>query len=275
MTLFMIGAAFCGGVIGSLTGAFQECLLAGIIAVFVTAFPQQELLSGLLSNGFIPYVAFSGAVAATAYASKIRKHDLAGTDILKSMNATGDISVLAVGGVFAVIGLGLATAVGKLGMTIDAGSVSVIISASVVRIIFGDGRFFNKNMKQIPRYRDQKGQWIYLGVLGLFIGAAAGYIALKTGNAFLPFYLSLASLLFYFLEPNFPPSHHMTCTAAYAFLATGSILWSAVWGAVASIVCTVIGDAVNTESSTHIDPPATTIGILSIIIYIIYYLIMH
>ena len=112
MTLFMAGVAFSCGVIGGLVGAFQECMLAGMVAIFVTAFPEQELLGNLLSYGFIPYVAFSGAVAATAYASKIRKHDMAGTDILKSLKATGDVSVLLVSGAFAVIGLGLAVLVG-------------------------------------------------------------------------------------------------------------------------------------------------------------------
>lgn len=274
MTLFMAGVAFSCGVIGGLVGAFQECMLAGMVAIFVTAFPEQELLGNLLSYGFIPYVAFSGAVAATAYASKIRKHDMAGTDILKSLKATGDVSVLLVSGAFAVIGLGLAVLVGKTGLMIDAGSVSVIISASLVRIIFGDRVFFNKDFKNGSRYKEGKSEWFFIACLGLFFGAVAGFIAKATGNAFLPFYLSLASLLFYFLEPEFPPSHHMTCTAAYAFLATGSIVQCAVWGAVACMLSTLIGDTINTNSSTHIDPPATTIGILSIVIYIIYYVIL-
>ena len=274
MTLYMAGIAFCCGVIGGLVGAFQECMLAGMLAIFVTAFPRQILMGNLLSYGFIPYVAFSGAVAATAYASKIRKHDLAGTDILKSLKRTGDVSVFLVSGLFAVIGLGLAVLVGKAGLPIDAGSVSVIISASLVRVIFGDGKFLNREFKNVSRYNDNKAEWLFLICLGLFFGTAAGFIAKETGNAFLPFYLSLASLLFYFLEPEFPPSHHMTCTAAYAFMATGSILQCAVWGAIACLSCTFIGDLINTDSSTHIDPPATTIGIMSIVIYIIYYVIL-
>ena len=80
--------------------------------------------------------------------------------------------------------------------------------------------------------------------------------------------------MFYFINPDFPPSHHITCSAGYAMLATGSVLAAAVWGAIASVVATVIGDAINTDASTHIDPPATTIGLLSIIIYIIYYVIL-
>ncbi len=273
MTLIMVVIAFLCGVIGALVGAFQECLLAGIVAVFVTAFPGNGFLGSILSYGMIPYVAFSGAVAATAYASKIRKHDMKGTDILTSLNKTEDLSVLAISGLFAVIGLTMATYVGKLGLTIDAGSVSVFISACFVRIAFGDGKFLNKNMKEIPRYTTNKKQWIYHLGLGLIIGLMAGFVAKETGNAFLPFYLSLASLFFYFLEPNFPPNHHMTCTAAYAFLATGSPYHAMIWGGIASVVSIIIGDAINTDSSTHIDPPATTIGLLSIVIFIIYYII--
>ncbi len=274
MSMYMISIAFVCGIIGALTGAFQECLLAGIIMVFMTAFPQVSLLGDLVSYGFIPFVAFSGAVAATAYASKIRKHNFGGAAILTSLCKTADLSVLLVSGIFAVLGLAMATALGKIPITFDNGAVSVIISAVFVRIVFGDGKFLNPNLKTMPRYSTKKSEWFFWLGLGLVIGCGAGFIIDKTGNAFLPFYLSLASLLFWFLENDFPPSHHITCTAGYAMLATNSILAAAVWGAIACAMSTFIGDAINTDASTHIDPPATTIGILSIIIYIIYYVIL-
>lgn len=274
MTFYMISIAFCCGVIGALTGAFQECLLAGIVMVFMTAFPKVALIGDLVSYGFIPFVAFSGAVAATAYASKIRKHNFGGAAILTSLCKTADLSVLLVSGIFAVIGLAMATAIGQLGLPIDNGAISVIISALVVRVIFGDRKFLNPNLKSMDRYTTKKTEWFFWLGLGLVIGCSAGFIIDKTGNYFLPFYLSLASLLFWFLENDFPPSHHITCTAGYAMMATNSILAAAIWGAIACALSTFIGDAINTDSSTHIDPPATTIGILSVIIYIIYYVIL-
>jgi len=270
----MIAIAFCCGVIGACAGAFQECLLAGIVMVFMTAFPKVGLIGDVVSYGLIPFVAFSGAVAGTAYASKVRKHDFGGAAILTSLCKTADISVLVVSGLFAVLGLALATYLGKIPIVFDNGGVSVIISAIFVRIVFGDGKFLNPSLKSMPRYTSKKSEWFFWLFLGLVIGCGAGFIIDKTGNYFLPFYLSLASLLFWFLENDFPPSHHITCVAGYAMMATHSIVAAAIWGAIACAMSMFIGDAINTDSSTHFDPPATTIGILSIVIYIIYYVIL-
>jgi hypothetical protein len=274
MNLFMISCAFCAGIIGALVGAFEECMLAGFLAIVVCMFPDNEVLSNCLTYGFIPFVAFTGAVAGTAYASKIRKHNLNGSDILKSLNVYNDITVLIVSGIFAVAGVSLTYAIGLFHQPIDAGAINVIIISIIVRIIFGDGHFWNKKIREIPRYSTQKSEWAYLIFLGVVIGFAAAWLGIVTGNIWLPFYLSLASLLFYFIEPNFPPTHHITCVAAYAFMATKSLFASAVWGAIAIVTMTFIGDAINTDASTHIDPPATAIGVLSIIIWLIYDVIL-
>ena len=274
MSLYMLAIAFCGGTIAALAGAFQACYLGGLVMIFMTAFPQQVFLSDLVSYGFFPYISFTGAVAATAYASKIRKHDFGGAAILNSLSRTMDVTVLLVSGTVSVLSLITATLIGKTGLTIDSGSVSVVLFSCLTRVFFGDGKFLNPRMKEIPRYSTRKSEWLYWAFLGLVIGAMSGCLIQKTGNTWLPFYLSLASLMFYFINPDFPPSHHITCSAGYAMLATGSVLAAAVWGAIASVVATVIGDAINTDASTHIDPPATTIGLLSIIIYIIYYVIL-
>ena len=39
MTLYMLAIAFCGGIIAALVGAFEECLLAGLVMVAMCAFP--------------------------------------------------------------------------------------------------------------------------------------------------------------------------------------------------------------------------------------------
>lgn len=275
MTLYMLIIAMCAGIVAALVGAFEECFLAGIVMVAMCAFPQYPLIGDAVSYGLFPYIAFTGAVAATAFAAKVRKHDIGGgAAILTSLAKTQDVLVLLVSGIVAVLSFMTATLIGKLGLAIDAGSVSVIFYSSLTRIFLGDGKFLNRKMKEIPRYSTNRKEWIYWGFLGLAVGFIAGGIIQKSGNTWLPFFLSLASLAFWFIEPNFPPTHHITCTAGYAMLATGSLAAAAVWGAVASIVCTVIGDAINTDASTHIDPPATTIGVLSIVIWLTYYVIL-
>lgn len=274
MSVFMIGCAFCAGVIGALVGAFEECMLAGFLALVVCMFPGNKLMANCLSYGFIPFVAFTGAVAGTAYASKIRKHDLGGAEILKSLNTFNDISALIISGLFAIVGVVLTYLIGLLQQPIDAGALNVIVVSVIVRIIFGDGKFWNSKIHDIPRYTTKKFEWFYIAFVGAVIGFAAAWLGKATGNVWLPFYLSLASLLFYFIEPNFPPTHHITCIAAYALMATNNTIVGAVWGAIAAIVMTLIGDAINTGVSTHIDPPATAIGVLSVVIWIIYYIIL-
>ena len=275
MTLYMLAIAFCGGIIAALVGAFEECLLAGLVMVSMCAFPEYAMIGDVVSYGLFPYIAFTGAVVATAFASKVRKHDLSGSAILTSLAKFQDVSVLLVSGLVAVASMLLVTLINKLGLVIDGGSVSVILFSCLARIFFGDGKFLNRNMKAIPRYAGNKKEWIYWAFLGLAVGFMAGGIIQRSGNPWLPFFLSLASLIFWFLEPNFPPTHHITCTAGYAMLATnGSLLAAAIWGMLASLVCTVIGDAINTDASTHIDPPATTIGVMSIVIYILHYVIL-
>ena len=82
MTLYMIAIAFSAGIISAMVGAFQECMLAGLVMVAMTAFPQYSFLGDTVSYGLFPYIAFTGGVVATAYASKVRKHDLGGAAIL-------------------------------------------------------------------------------------------------------------------------------------------------------------------------------------------------
>ncbi|WP_329887855.1 hypothetical protein [Pseudoramibacter faecis] len=80
-------------------------MLAGFLAIAVYMFPNNEVLFNCLTSGFIPFVAFTVAVAGTAYALKIRKHNLNGADIFKSLNAYNDISVPIVSGIFAIAGV--------------------------------------------------------------------------------------------------------------------------------------------------------------------------
>ena len=274
MTAFMIGCAFVCGIFGALTGAFEACFLAGVVGVLYNLYPSNELLNNCLYFGFIPYVAFTGAVCGTASAGNIRKHDLGGADIAKSLHAYLDPSVLIVSGLFAIAGSFTTVAISKLGIAIDGGSIVVFLYSALARIIFGDKKFINKNFRNIAHYNDKKIEWVYHLFFGLVIGAAGGYSGKITGNAFLPFFFSLAALLFCFLEPACPYTHHITCIAAYAFTATGSIVAAAVWGGISHVVMVIIGDLINTEPSTHIDPPATTIGLLSIVIWLIYSVIL-
>ena len=128
MTLYMIAIAFSAGIISAMVGAFQECMLAGLVMVAMTAFPQYSFLGDTVSYGLFPYIAFTGGVVATAYASKVRKHDLGGAAILTSLTKFQDISVLLVAAAVSILSMITAWLINKTGWVIDAGSVSVIFS---------------------------------------------------------------------------------------------------------------------------------------------------
>lgn len=270
MSLFIIIASFLGGIVGALVGSVQACMLAGFIGIFMHCFPETPLLSELLSASFIPFISFGGGVAATAFASKIRKHQIGGSDIARSLAFSGDTLVLLVSGLFGVFGAVFAWGIGKIGVEGDGGALSLIASAIIIRLAFGDGVLINKDIKNISKYKDGKKEWIFIIFFGACIGFMAGWLADKSGAAFLPFFISLASLVFFFIDESFLASHHITIIAGYAYLVTGNVVWATVWGLIASIVCTIVGDLFNANESSHFDPPATTIGILSVIIYLIF-----
>ena len=276
MSVVALIIAFCGGVVAAVTGALQACMLAGIMGILVYIFPKASLLSNMLTAGFIPYVSFGGCVVATAYAANIRKFELAGTDIHKSLyGPRKDVSVLCVSGIFAVLGYVVTYSLSSIKIPIiDMGSMWCIASEVFARYFFGHKDLINTEFKSIPRYKNQKREWFFYAFWGAVIGLLASFIVVKTGNMNLPFFISLASLIFMFIDGNFPATHHISMTAAYAVVASGgNILVGAIFGALAEITRIFCADVLNTKVSTHLDPPATTIGILSVVIFILFKII--
>lgn len=271
MSVFALVCSFLGGVFGAVVGGLQACMIVGFVGIASLCFPSgpnAELLNNTVLGGtLLPFMSFAGGVAAAAYAANIRKHDLAGNNIVKSLCFSRDASVLMIGGAFGSIGYLMVCGINALGIKCDAGSVSVMISALIVRFIFGNRKYFNREATKFPQYHEKKiSDWTYNIVFGFFISLMGAFCVYQTGYMFVAFYLSLCSLLLLLIDDGFSPTHHITLVVGYATILSHSILWGVVFGILANILCKLVEDFINTDVNTHIDPPATTIGLLSLVI---------
>ena len=74
------------------------------------------------------------------------------------------------------------------------------------------------------------------------------------------FYISAFSLIIALKYPRFPATHHISMVVGYAFMQTGNILISVIFGIIAHLIMTLFGITFNVDCGTHIDPPAVAIG---------------
>ena len=280
MDILALIAAFGGGIIGAYMGALPAFIMTGIYAlvggVLTAAGVGGDVAVNYLAFGsFVgPHIAFAGGVAAAGYAG--RKGKLAsGTDILSSLNGLGEPDVLLVGGIFGVLGflihycIGLLPVIGSAGpATTDLPGITVFILAVVTRLAFGKTGLTGKYTGSGKRewFATGKG-FIYNVVLGGGIGIVVGFIA-----AFLCFGFAAITLIFTQTGFATPATHHIFLPSGLAAVA-GITAWGpagallgVLFGILGSLLGDLVGKSLNSHCDTHIDPPATTIFILTIVI---------
>ncbi len=288
MDIFVLIAAFGGGVIGAYMGALPAFILTGAVA----------LIGGLISLagggvdqsiGFIafgsylgPHVAFAGGVAAAAYAS--RKNKLSsGTDIVSSLNGLQDPMTLVVGGVFGVVGYILLYLFGSvLKLNTDLPGLVVVTSAIIARLAFGSSGLLGKTPEGEKKEFISKGNGFICNVLlGLGVGTAVSFVYAAMANAgvdpallaFFPtvcFGISAVSLIFTQTGFATPATHHIALIASLAALLSGSPIIGVVFGIIAAILGDFFAKTFNTNVDTHIDPPAFTIFTLTFVVNLLF-----
>ena len=281
MDILALIAAFGGGIIGAYMGALPAFIMTGIYAlvggVLTAAGVGGDVAVNYLAFGsFVgPHIAFAGGVAAAGYAG--RKGKLAsGTDILSSLNGLGEPDVLLVVGLLPVIGsAGPATT--------DLPGITVFILAVVTRLAFGKTGLTGKYTGSGKRewFATGKG-FIYNVVLGGGIGIVVGFIAAflyenEFTAAFSIFPIvcfGFAAITLIFTQTGFatPATHHIFLPSGLAAVA-GITAWGpagallgVLFGILGSLLGDLVGKSLNSHCDTHIDPPATTIFILTIVI---------
>lgn len=289
-------------------------------------------ITGQLGFGplFGPHVAFAGGAAASAYAAKKGYMDSGwayhdGKNILMAFGSHHK-DVLLVGGLFGSLGFLLTYLMGDvLAAPWDPVAMGVVLSAVIHRLAFGydlmgrpggDG-FFDLSPFEREEMRATDGgngepeerlvtepwlgwqyEWDGVGLLGIGVGIAGGFIYWATGSPFLGFGISAASLIFLNasvdddftdVQVTVPVTHHITLPAstapmAYAGLTLAestpetiagevTLLEVLVLGAVFGLLGAIAGEVVErlfyAHGDTHFDPPATSIAFTTFVIAVL------
>ncbi len=286
MELINLLMAFGGGVFASLiggTGAFIFTGITALVGIGILLTTGNSLFLDTVAFGpfFGPYVAFVGAVAATAFAcSKYRKHEngsrkcairptkIEGQNTLMPLFITKDPSVLIVGGVFGVIGYCLNYLFSvKLNLPMDTGGLTVLTCGIATRFIFGSSGFFGKYPEGQKRYGEMTGSYILFTLIwGFFLGLLNGQVAILLDINSLGFAISAVTLIFIYFGYDFTSTHHVTMVSGIAALAFHNPYLAGVFGALAAITGEYAGRTFNTNVDTHVDREAATIAFWSLII---------
>lgn len=307
MSILSVLAAFGGGAFGAAIGGLPAFIMTGIIAVVGTAIglgTGTDVITGNIAFGtfFGPHIAFAGGVAAAAYAAR-KNNALAGgnlgggdvavaapqgitngADILYSLNGTGDWTVLAVGGLFGVLGLLINYLYANI-LTIPTDTVAMTVATSgiLVRFVIGKTGLTGKYEGSAPREYFPKGNsLVYNIVLGLIVGLVVCYtgtilvdagVSTEIMQGSYPgfvFAISAISLIFAQTGSASPTTHHISITAAYAFVWSGSPIIGVVTAIVAALLGEFFVKTINSHCDSHIDPPACTIFLVSLVVFMIF-----
>lgn len=272
MDLLMIIAAFGGGLLGALMGALPVFILVGFVGVAgltaVTGAPI-DLVGGVAFGPFLgPHIAFGGGVAAAAYAHRKGKLE-AGGDILAPLAKFNDPVILIVGGIFGVLAYMINYVYsGVLAIPTDTVAMTVLTSGIIARLVFGKSGLIGDTKAAGRKYFADGNGLLMLAVMGIGVGAISSYYTVTFGAVTLAFCISAASLIFAQMGYPVPATHHISLVSAYAASATGNIFIGILFGVIAAVVGDVINLVFNSHADSHIDPPAGTIFILSLLIFV-------
>ncbi len=275
MTIYMIMAAFGGGLFGALIGALPAFIFtgfSGLIGVGLIMAGSDFDWLGTITFGYLfgPHIAFAGGVAAAAFAANKKKVLGNGADILTSLNKFTDPTILIVGGVFGVVGFLINYLLGSVwGTPTDTVAMTVWISGVIVRLVFGKSGFTG-NKVEGRKYMPTGKAIVYDILLGVSLGAVIGFLAQWSGVAAIGFCISAATLIFAQTGFDTPATHHITLLAGVAALATGSIWMAMVFASISAIIGDVGVTALNSECDSHIDPPAFAIFIVTTMVLLIF-----
>jgi hypothetical protein len=142
----------------------------------------------------------------------------------------------------------------------------------------GDGGKDGEDRLAVEPWLPNMYKWGHVAAIGAVAGLAASYAAIQTGNVFLGFGISAATLLFLNLGvERIPVTHHMTLPGATAWAAFTGAGFSPTIGLIAGaafgLLGGVIGEAFQrvfyAHGDTHVDPPAAAIFISSSILAVL------
>lgn len=220
------------------------------------------------------------------YVLRSSNDSIKGCEVARSLAFTRDPFVIIVGGIGGIVGYLFFSIAGILGLPLDAGAFSVVVSAVFYRLIFvwldkendrasgrvptkvnGYNGFMSPNaMESLEMLTPD--EWCYEVLFAIIVSVPTAYFVDVSGFVSIAFYISAALLLFQFVEPSFPVSHHVTMVSGYAIIYTGNLVLAVIFGVIAQLIFIVFSLLFNSNAKTHIDPPAVAILICSLVIFL-------
>jgi len=267
LNITVLLAAFGGGIFAASLGIIGAFSISGVmilVGVAAAASGNYDIIGLAFGQYTGPHIAFASAVAATAYAGRMGLLD-SGADVLTPLAKLKRFDVLLVGGIFGLFAEICQSFFFVIGLPIDTIALTVVISNLLARLIFGKSGLFGKAPKTIKPFPG----WHFMGynlVLGFGVGLISAYATMITGDVTIGFGFSAVTLIFLFYG-DFPVTHHISISAAYAVATTGSLVIGGLFGFVAAAIGTLVWNLFNTDADTFIDPPAMTIAITSLFIF--------
>ena len=277
MNLYLVLAAFGGGIFGALlsgTGAFIMVGITGLVGVgAIAASGNTSILTDIAFGPFFgPHVAFVGGVAAAAYAGNKKQYITTGADINTPLVFTKDPVVLVIAGLFGVIGYFINNMYAQFLPPMDTVALTVVTCGIICRLMFGSSGLIGAKELSI---QDSSGRYTILGsellfdlLIAIGLSSAVSFAAINLQIPEIGFVISAFSLIFLYTTPGGGPvTHHLTVTAGVAAVHTGNPLYGIMAGVLACVLFEFLGvRTFNKYQDTHIDPPAVAIAITSLIV---------
>lgn len=277
--LLEIIMAFFGGVFGAYVGSiasFVFCGALGLIGVgiYVATGNMDFITNVALGPVFTPQIAFAGGVAAASYyGMKSRKKlvpadmVLPGNNIVAPLATTGDFPTLLVGGAFAMLSQALCILLKNYApLKVDSPALALIIVAFIGRLVFDDSGVLGKNFKLSERLNYNLNQTAFHLLAAYAIALGMTYFTKITGVSTFGFLLGGLVLAFGIFGVPIPANHHVSMVAAFAFGVIPNIWIAAIFGPLAWLTADLLARLFNTDVESHIDPPAFTIALFSLIL---------
>lgn len=270
---------FFGGVFGAYIGGLGSFVLCGFLglvgaAIFVVNGDSTFINEVAFGPLFSPATAFVGGVAAAAYLGRLTRNKRiatdvsgAGTDIVTPLYKTQNISVLIVGGIFGLIGQGIVLGLNAINFVADNAAIAVVVAAMLSRLVFDDTNLLGKDFSWKKRTEDWSLNTIIFNIFASYaIGVLIAVIVDLTGVLTFGFLLGAFTLIFIMMGFNWPMTHHITMCAAFGFLAFGNIWIAGLFGITAYLLSEVLRRVFNANVDSHIDHPAFTIALHSLLL---------
>ncbi|SMC82555.1 hypothetical protein [Papillibacter cinnamivorans] len=296
MNLTALLAAFCGGAFGAAFGGLTAFIFVGIVGIGGVAAGMCGATFnwlGVIPFGsfYGPHIMFAGGVGAAAFARKMGYLE-AGKDIFTALVSLKKPVVLVIGGLVGMLGYVLnygfaAVFPGK----VDTVALTVFASAIIAKVIFGDRglkEVFGETPADIKKIGGRlsvysTGMWLpYVNTAAekTMIGLAAGggsacltYWMMQDAAAapyaiYIPFFLSVITLIWVQIGVKIPVTHHISLCASYGLLISGGNL---IWGLAGGMIAAFMGDLVAklffVYGDCWVDPPATGIAFTSVVLF--------